>query len=114
MNNQFLSEFVLFAVPIAIIWLVVLRPQQVQKRRHEEAIMAVKKGDEIVTAGGIIGDVIHIKTLGTDGAATLEDRLTIRSGESKLLVERGRIAHIVAPAATQAVPTKTSASASGN
>jgi preprotein translocase subunit YajC len=111
MNNQFLSELVLFAVPVAIFWLLVFRPQQVQKKRHEEAILAVKKGDEIITAGGIIGDVIHIKASNVDGAATLEDRVTIRSGESKLVIERGRIARLTSPAATQSTPAKTSASA---
>jgi preprotein translocase subunit YajC len=50
----------------------------------------------VVTAGGIIGEVIHIKETMKDGAstATMEDRITIRSGESRLIVERGRIARV--------------------
>jgi preprotein translocase subunit YajC len=49
-------------------------------------LSAVKKGDEVVTAGGIIGTVVHAE----------EDRLTIRSGEStRLVVERGRIARVI-------------------
>lgn len=109
MNSQITSELVMLAVPIAIIYFLILRPQQVQKRKHEEALMAIKKGDEIVTAGGIVGDVIHVKTLGNDGATTLEDRLTIRSGESRLVVERGRIAR-VGPSTASAAPARASAS----
>jgi preprotein translocase subunit YajC len=45
--------------------------------------------------------VLHIASQGKDGAATLADRITIKSGESKLIVERGRIAAVggSAPAA---------------
>jgi preprotein translocase subunit YajC len=114
MNNPIVSQLLLIAGPLAILYFVFLRPQQMQKRRHEESIMAIKKGDEIVTAGGIVGDVIHIKALGTDGASTLEDRVTIRSGESKLVVERGRIARVMLAGAAQTPATKASASSSAS
>jgi len=75
--------------------------QQKQRKQHEERVKTLKKGDEIVTAGGIVGEVLHIASQGKDGAATLADRITIKSGESKLIVERGRIAAVggSAPAA---------------
>jgi preprotein translocase subunit YajC len=38
---------------------------------------------------------VHIATVGKDGAATMEDRITIKSGESKVIVERGRIARVL-------------------
>ena len=54
-----------------------IRPQQKQRKKHEEALRALKSGDEIVTAGGIVGEVIHIREIG-DGEggddAPLEDR----------------------------------------
>jgi preprotein translocase subunit YajC len=114
MNNPIVSQLLLIAGPLAILYFVFLRPQQMQKRKHEESIMAIKKGDEIVTAGGIVGDVIHIKALGTDGASTLDDRVTIRSGESKLIVERGRIARVIPAGAAQAAATKASVSSSAS
>ena len=48
--------------------------------------------------GGVIGEVIHIKESAKgDGspAASLEDRITIKSGDSRLLIERGKIARII-------------------
>ncbi len=47
-----------------------------------------------MTAGGIVGEVVNVKeaTPGTPGA---EDRVTLKSGESRLIVERGRISRIV-------------------
>jgi len=43
---------------------------------------------------------VHIKALGADDKATAEDEVTIRSGESRLIVERGRITRIVTTAAS--------------
>lgn len=89
----FLIQFVLI---IAIIYFIMVRPQQKQRQKHEESLKALKRGDEVVTTGGIIGEVVHIRETSKDGGANrLDDRVTIRSGESKLVVERGRIAKIV-------------------
>lgn len=92
---------------LGIFYFMMVRPQQTQRKRHETTLMALKKGDEIVTAGGIIGRVVHIKEGTKDGAAhpTLEDAVTIQSGESRLIVERGRIARI-GSVATAAPTTK--------
>jgi preprotein translocase subunit YajC len=96
-----------FALIFAILYFLMIRPQQKQRRKHEAALMALKRGDEVVTAGGIVGEVIHIRETTKDGNAktALDDRVTIKSGESRLVVERGRIARIIgstaAPASTQ-------------
>ncbi|HVX42212.1 MAG TPA: preprotein translocase subunit YajC [Gemmatimonadaceae bacterium] len=100
--TPFLVQLVLI---IAIIYFIMVRPQQKQRRKHEEALKALKRGDEIVTAGGIIGEVVHIKEAGGKG---LDDRVTIKSGESRLVIERGRIARITGAAGTTST---TSASA---
>jgi preprotein translocase subunit YajC len=86
----------------AIFYFLLIRPQQKQRRQHEEALRNIKRGDEVVTAGGIVGEIVHIKEAVVDGAPrkTMDDRVTIRSGESRLIVERGRIAKVVAPTAS--------------
>jgi len=96
-----------FGLIIAIIYFIMIRPQQRQRRKHEELLGQLKRGDEVVTAGGIIGEVIHIKEMGTEGGKTkADDRVTIKSGESRLVVERGRIARIngSTPSATGSKP----------
>ena len=89
------------ALIFAIWYFLVIRPQQKQRRTHEAALLNLRKGDEIVTSGGIVGEVVHIKEALKDGqsAKSLDDRVTIRSGESKLVVERGRIAKVVTASA---------------
>ena len=99
-----------FGLIIAIIYFIMLRPQQKQRQQHEAALRELKRGDEIVTAGGIVGTVVHIPEVAKDATRKgLDDRVTIRSGESKLIIERGRIARIVGSgtaAASSAPPEK--------
>ena len=86
------------AAIFAIFYFLLIRPQQAQKRKHEDALKNIKRGDQIVTAGGIIGEVIHVRetVIGEGGKARpLEDHITIKSAESRLIVERGRIARII-------------------
>ena len=82
---------------LAIFYFLIIRPQQKQRRVHEEALRNLKKGDEIVTAGGIVGSVLHIKETLKDGTPqkSMDDQVTIKSAESRLVVERGKIARIV-------------------
>ena len=41
-----------------IFYLLVILPQQRQAKKHKEMVEALKKGDKIVTTGGIIGEVV--------------------------------------------------------
>jgi preprotein translocase subunit YajC len=90
-----ISVFILqIAAFIAIFYFILIRPQRQQAKKHEAMLKQVKRGDEIVTAGGIVGEVVHVK----------DNRLTIKSGEAKLVIERDRIAKVLTqaqePAAT--------------
>ena len=89
-----------FALILGIFYFLMIRPQQKQRKQHEEALRNLKKGDEIVTAGGIVGQVLHIRDSVKEGTAqrSMEDQVTIKSGESRLVVERGRIARIITSA----------------
>ena len=108
---SFAPLIIQFGLIIAIIYFIMIRPQQRQRRKHEELLNALKKGDEVVTAGGIVGEVIHIREMGAEGSKTkADDRVTIKSGESRLVVERGRIARINGSVASPA-GTKSGAAA---
>lgn len=43
-----------------IFWLLILRPQTRQQKEHKAKIEAIKKGDQVVTAGGLIGKVLKV------------------------------------------------------
>jgi preprotein translocase subunit YajC len=75
---------------VAIFYFLLILPQRREQKRHRALLAALKPGDEVVTMGGLIGDIIALK----------EDRVTIKTGEARVVVERGRIARLTsAPAA---------------
>ncbi len=73
-----------------VFFFLILRPQQQARKKHEELLKGLKKGDEIVTVGGIIARVKEVK----------DDRVTIESGTSTLVVDRARIVKVGDQAAT--------------
>ncbi len=87
----------MYAAIFAIFYFVLLRPQQKQKRVHQDMVNNLKKGDEVVTAGGVIGEVVHISQQTKEGTtvSAFDDRITIKSGESRMIVERGRITRVI-------------------
>jgi len=90
----------MFGSIFLIFYFLIIRPQQKQRKTHEEALRNLKRGDRIVTFGGIIADVVHIKEAkGEGGAVTraMTDEVTIKTGDTRLIVERGRIAKIMSP-----------------
>jgi preprotein translocase subunit YajC len=103
-----LLPFVFQVVAIfAIFYFVMIRPQQKQRKSHEDRLKNLRRGDEVVTAGGIVGKVLHIAESPKEGkgATTMDDRITIKSDESRLIVERGRIARVITPAVESAPTT---------
>jgi preprotein translocase subunit YajC len=101
-----------FALILGIFYFLMIRQQQRQRKQHDEALRNLQKGDDIVTTGGIIGQVIHIRESmkGTEPVKSMDDAVTIKSGESRLVVERGRIARITTAARTETASTTTPAS----
>ena len=99
-SNALLQPLIMFPLIFLIFYFVVMGPQRRQRQQHEQALRGIKRGDEVVTAGGIVGEVVHVKESVKDGkpAPGMEDRITIKSGESRLVVERGRIVRIASRA----------------
>ena len=68
----------------AIFYFLIIRPQRRQRDEHEKLLASLQKGDQVVTSGGIVGEVVYLK----------DNEVTIRSGEAKIVVLRSNIATI--------------------
>ena len=59
------SDFLLQLVPIllmfVIFYLLLLRPQQQKVKQHREMVANLRRGDTVVTAGGIVGTVTKVR-----------------------------------------------------
>jgi len=45
---------------VAIFWFLLIRPQMRRQKEHQAKIASVKKGDQVVTAGGLLGKVTKV------------------------------------------------------
>ena len=77
--------FVQMLAIVAIFYFLIIRPKVQQEKRHKQRLSQIKKGDEVLTVGGIIGKVVHMK----------EEQLTVESGGSRVVIHRDRIADIL-------------------
>ena len=55
----FIQMFPLLAI-FVIFYLLMIRPQQRRMKEHQAAVAAIKKGDEVITGGGIRGKVTKV------------------------------------------------------
>jgi preprotein translocase subunit YajC len=85
-----------------VFYFLILRPSAQARKRHAELLTRLKKGDEVMTSGGIIGRVKDIKEFEADGLK--EVRVTVESGTATVLVERSRIVRVGSSAAAPGTP----------
>ncbi|MGH7462710.1 MAG: preprotein translocase subunit YajC, partial [Longimicrobiales bacterium] len=85
-STRVLPQFIMIGVFIAIFWFLLIRPQRKMRQQHDALVTGLKKGDEIMTDGGIIGQIVHVA----------DDRLTIRTAENtRIVVARAKIARVM-------------------
>ena len=58
-SSQVMMQLLFFGAIFAIFYFLMIRPQQKQRKQHEERLRSLKRNDEVVTVGGIIGKVVH-------------------------------------------------------
>jgi preprotein translocase YajC subunit len=78
-----------------IFYFLILRPQGKARKEHAALLAQLKRNDEVMTAGGIVGKVKEIKDVESNGVS--ESLVTVESGTSQLIVERSRIVRIGGP-----------------
>jgi preprotein translocase subunit YajC len=72
------------AAIIGVMYFLFIRPQAQARRKAEAMLAALKKGDEVMTAGGLVGKVRDIR----------ESLVTVESGTATVVVERSRIIRV--------------------
>jgi preprotein translocase subunit YajC len=59
-GSEVLMQIVPFAIILVIMYFMILRPQQKRQKAHQEMIKNVRRGDTVVTSGGLIGKVTKV------------------------------------------------------
>jgi preprotein translocase subunit YajC len=60
-QQNLLTSFLPLIILFGIFYFLVIRPQQQQVKKHKEMIEGLKKGDKIVTNGGLIATVLKVE-----------------------------------------------------
>ncbi|MES1259039.1 MAG: preprotein translocase subunit YajC, partial [Gemmatimonadota bacterium] len=85
MNQQQLMLLVIqIGAIVAVMYFLFIRPQAKARKQAEAMLAGIKKGDEVMTAGGIIGKVRDVK----------DARITIETGTAQIVVDRSRIIRV--------------------
>jgi preprotein translocase subunit YajC len=59
-GSDLIVQFLPFIFIFAIMYFLILRPQRQKQQRHKEMIANMRRGDTVVTSGGLIGKVAKV------------------------------------------------------
>lgn len=61
MDGNAIAQFVPLILIFGIMYFLLIRPQQKKVKEHQKMVSALRRGDQVVTQGGIIGKVAKVK-----------------------------------------------------
>ncbi|EPX76255.1 preprotein translocase subunit YajC [Salipiger mucosus] len=61
MDSSAIAQFVPLILIFAIMYFLLIRPQQKKMKEHQKMVQALRRGDQVVTQGGLIGKVSKVK-----------------------------------------------------
>ena len=73
MNGQGITQFIPLILIFVIFYFFLIRPQQKRAKEHLAMVAGLKRGDEVITSGGIIGTVERVLE---------DDRIEVLLGEN--------------------------------
>lgn len=91
MDSSFLTTIAPLVAVFAIFYFLVMRPQQQRAKQHKEMLENLRRGDTVVTAGGIVGKVSKVRD---DGEVVVEisDGVQVRVVKGTLTEVRSKTA----------------------
>jgi preprotein translocase subunit YajC len=87
MNGQGLAQFIPLILIFIIFYFFLIRPQQKRVKDHKVMVESLKRGDEVITSGGILGVVDRVMD---------DDRIEVTIGENtKVQIIRSTITSLL-------------------
>ena len=87
MNGQGIAQFIPLILIFVIFYFFLIRPQQKRVKEHKNMVETLKRGDEVITSGGIIGIVERVME---------DDRIEVDLGDNiKVQIIRSTITSLL-------------------
>ncbi|MCT4558925.1 MAG: preprotein translocase subunit YajC [Pelagimonas sp.] len=61
MDANGIAQFLPLILIFAIMYFLLIRPQQKKMKEHQNMVEALRRGDQVVTQGGVVGKVVKVK-----------------------------------------------------
>ncbi|MCT4610139.1 MAG: preprotein translocase subunit YajC [Pelagimonas sp.] len=61
MDSNAIAQFLPLILIFAIMYFLLIRPQQKKMKEHQNMVEALRRGDQVVTQGGVYGKVVKVK-----------------------------------------------------
>lgn len=92
--NPMIPQFALLGGMFVLFYFLLIRPQQQRAKKHQQMIMAVKRGDTVILSSGMIGKVVRVE----DGEVGVEIAQGVTVKVVKSMISDVRIKGEPAPA----------------
>ena len=87
MSGQGIAQFIPLILIFVIFYFFLIRPQQKRVKDHKTMVESLKRGDEVITSGGIIGIIDRVME---------DDRIEVNIGENvKVQIIRSTITSLL-------------------
>ena len=86
-GTDVILQLVPFVLIFVIMWFLIIRPQQRRARGHQEMVRNVRRGDTVVTSGGIVGRVSKVADEASEIEVEIADNVRVK-------VVRGMISEV--------------------
>lgn len=86
-QGLFNNPIIFIVLMVVMMYFVLIRPQQLRTKQQAKMLAALKSGDKVVTAAGLVGTVITIKEK--------DKTVTLRSGDAKFEVTKASITEVI-------------------
>ena len=78
-------QFIPLVLILGVFWFLIIRPQQKKQKQHLNMVDSLRKGDKVVTNGGIFGTIIKVG----------DDRITLEiASKVQIQIERQQVARM--------------------
>lgn len=84
MDGGALTQFLPLILIFAIMYFLLIRPQQKKVKEHQAMVEAVRRGDQVITQGGLIGKVSKVKEGENEIEVELAENIKVRVVKSTI------------------------------
>src|SRR5690606_19635364 len=88
LNSAFWAQLLPFILVLVVFWFLIIRPQQKRQKERNAMLQSLKKGDKVITIGGLHGTITDLT----------EDRVTLKVNDNtRLVFERTAVNTVIRP-----------------